>query len=100
VRTGSCGLKLGNRRLRFTDEQRRSLAVKARLVGRKLLADVATIVTPETLLGWHRSLSPGRPGLGKKTFSVAILLSATNRQGQAGKRMPTAYHSVSTDPRV
>ena len=38
--------QLGNRRLRFTDEQRRRLAVRARLLGRKLLADVATVVLP------------------------------------------------------
>jgi putative transposase len=30
--------QLGNRRLRFTDEHRRSLSAKARLIGRKLLA--------------------------------------------------------------
>jgi hypothetical protein len=48
--------RLGNRRLRLTDDQRRSLAGKAVLLGRKLLADVATIVTPATLLNWHRRL--------------------------------------------
>jgi putative transposase len=52
--------QLGNRRLRFTDEQRRSLEVKARLGGRELPADVATIVTPETLLSWHRNLIAGK----------------------------------------
>ena len=48
--------QLGSRRLRFTDDQRRSLAAKAKLLGRKLLADVATIVSPDTLLTWHRKL--------------------------------------------
>jgi len=49
------------------------LAAKAKGLGRKILADVATIVTPETLLAWHRKLiaqkydgtgsrGPGRPG--------------------------------------
>ena len=47
---------LGTRRIRLTDEQRRSLAAKARLVGRKVLADIATVVTPDTLLRWHRKL--------------------------------------------
>jgi putative transposase len=42
--------QLGGRRLRFTDDQRRSLTVKARLLGRKMLAEMATIVTPQTLL--------------------------------------------------
>ena len=40
----------GNRRMRFTDDQRRRLATKAKKLGRRLLARVATIVTPETLL--------------------------------------------------
>jgi hypothetical protein len=47
------------------------LAVKGLMLGRKLLAQVATIVTPETILAWHRKLvgkamtcdrrSPGLP---------------------------------------
>src|SRR5438876_1162441 len=48
--------QLGNHRLRFSDDQRRRLAAKAKKLGRKLLAYVATIVTPETLLAWHRKL--------------------------------------------
>src|SRR5437588_10279838 len=48
--------QLGDRRVRLTDDQRRRLAVKAKALGRKILADVATIVTPETLLAWHRKL--------------------------------------------
>src|SRR6266850_653741 len=48
--------QIGRRRLRFNDDQRRKLASKAKRLGRKLLADIATIVTPETLLSWHRKL--------------------------------------------
>jgi putative transposase len=40
----------------FNDDQRRRLAAKAKRLGRKLLKQVATIVTPETLLAWHRKL--------------------------------------------
>jgi uncharacterized membrane protein YgcG len=43
--------QIGDRRLRFNDDQRRRLAAKAKKIGRKMLAQVATIVTPETLLG-------------------------------------------------
>src|SRR3954447_16816562 len=64
--------QLGTRRLRFTDDQRRRLAAKAKLVGRRVLRDIADIVTPDTLLAWHRKLiaekydgsakrGPGRP---------------------------------------
>src|SRR5262249_11389923 len=48
--------QIGCRRLRFTDDQRRRLAAKAKKLGRKILAQVATIVTPQTLLAWHRKL--------------------------------------------
>ena len=43
-------------RLRLSDEQRRRLAAKRKELGRKLLAEVATLVTPDTLLRWHREL--------------------------------------------
>jgi len=48
--------QLGGRRVRLNDDQRRRLAAKAKGLGRKILAEVATIVTPETLLAWHRKL--------------------------------------------
>jgi hypothetical protein len=40
--------KLGNKRLRFTDEQRRRLAVKGHALGRKALRELGPIVTPDT----------------------------------------------------
>jgi hypothetical protein len=42
--------QIGNRRLRFTDDERRRLAAKAKKVGRRISGQVATLVTPETLL--------------------------------------------------
>ncbi len=48
--------RLRGRKLRFTDDERRRLAVKGKALGRKLLAEVAGLVTPETLLAWHRRL--------------------------------------------
>ena len=64
--------QLDGRRLRLDDNQRRRLAAKAKGLGRKVLTEVASIVTPETLLAWHRKLiaqkydgtahrAPGRP---------------------------------------
>src|SRR5215471_2045734 len=38
-----------SRRMRFNDDQRRRLAAKAKKVARKILGEVATIVTPKTL---------------------------------------------------
>ena len=74
--------QLGGRRLRFTDGQRRRLAVKAKGLGQRALAAVATIVTPETLLAWHRKLiarkydgtasrGPGRPRTESDVESLA-----------------------------
>ena len=48
--------QVGRRRLRFTDADRRRLARRARRLGRAALRDLATIVTPDTLLRWHRQL--------------------------------------------
>ncbi len=64
--------KLHGKRLRLTDDERRRLAVKGKALGRKLLGEVASIVTPGTILTWHRKLiakkwdysakrGPGRP---------------------------------------
>ena len=48
--------QVGGRRLRFTDDDRRRLAIRAHRLGRQALREVATIVTPDTLLRWHRQL--------------------------------------------
>ena len=42
--------RLGQKRLRFNDDQPRRLAARAKGLGSKLSREVATIVTPETLL--------------------------------------------------
>lgn len=42
--------------LRFTDEQRRRLACKAKRIGFGPLKEIVGLVTPQALLGWHRSV--------------------------------------------
>ena len=82
--------QLGGRRLRLNDDQRRRLAVKAKGLGRKLLAEVATIVTPETLLAWHRKLiaqkydgsgkrGPGRPRTAGELEALVVRMAEENR---------------------
>ncbi len=66
-------LESGGKRLRFSDDQRRRLAAKGKPLGRKILGTIATIVTPDTILAWHRTLIAakwtyprkrvGRPGV-------------------------------------
>src|SRR5262249_4219854 len=48
--------KLGKKRILLTDDQRRRLAVKGKVLGRNALEAIATIVTPDTILRWHRQL--------------------------------------------
>jgi putative transposase len=82
--------QLGDRRLGLNDDQRRRLAAKAKTLGRKILAEVATIVTPETLLAWHRKLiarkydgsakrAPGRPRTDTDLESLVARMAGENK---------------------
>src|SRR5947208_13579110 len=82
--------QLGGRRVRFNDDQRRRLAVRAKGLGRKLLAEVASLVTPDTLLAWHRKLiaqkydghdkrKPGRPRAQEQVGNLVIRMAEENR---------------------
>ena len=81
--------QLKGRRLRLTDDQRRRLAAKAKVLGRKTLNQVATIVTPDTLMRRHRRLIAlkwtyvaknrvGRPGLMKRTKELIVRMAREN----------------------
>ena len=48
--------KFGKKRILLNDDQRRRLAVKGKVLGRKALQEIATIVTPDRILRWHREL--------------------------------------------
>jgi putative transposase len=82
--------QIGDRRMRFTDDQRRRLAARAKKIGRRLLNQVATIVTPETLLAWHRRLiakkydgsanrRPGRPRTAAEIATLVVRMANENR---------------------
>lgn len=82
--------QLGDRRVRFTEDQRRRLAVRAKGLGRKLLAEIATLVTPDTLLFWHRKLiaqkydghnkrGPGRPRTSEGIETLVVRMAEENR---------------------
>ena len=82
--------QIGTRRLRFDDEQRRRLAVRAKALGRRALAEVATIVTVETLLRWHRQLiaekydgsrrrAPGRRPTARELAALVVRMATENR---------------------
>ena len=43
-------------RIRLSDGERKTLADIGQKLGRQALEEVATIVKPDTILGWHRQL--------------------------------------------
>src|SRR5499427_6999834 len=47
---------LSGRRLRLTDTERRRLAALTHPLGRQRLKELATLVTPDTLLRWYQRL--------------------------------------------
>lgn len=48
--------KLGGGRILLNDDQRRRLAVRGKVLGRKRLSEIRTLFTPDTILRWHRHL--------------------------------------------
>jgi hypothetical protein len=79
--------KLGKKRILLNDHQRCRLAVKGNVLGRKALEEISTIVTPETLLCWHRELvarkwdysqqrqKVGRPPIAKEIVELVLRMA-------------------------
>ena len=101
--------RLRGRRIRFTDAERALLARKAKAVGRKALLELDTIVSPDTLLRWHRRLvarkwdfaarrGPSRPGM-VRHISALIVRMAEENPGWGYTRiqgaLPNLSHKVS-----
>jgi putative transposase len=80
--------QLKRHRLRLKDDQRRRLAAKGHRLGRRLLSRVVTIVTPDTIVRWHRRLiaekwtyprkQPGRPRTMKKIARLIVRMATEN----------------------
>jgi transposase InsO family protein len=82
--------QLGGRRLRLTDTERRRLAALAHPLGRKRLQELATLVTPETLLRWCKQLvaqkfdgsrqrrALGRPRVAEEIEQLVIRMAEEN----------------------
>jgi len=80
----------GKKRLLLTDDHRRLLAVKGKSLGRKALMKLTTIVTPDTILRWHRQLvaqkwdyserrqSVGRPRVEKEIVDLLLRFAREN----------------------
>ena len=80
--------QIGDRKLRLTDDQRRRLAAKGIKLGRRILQQVALIVSPDTILRWHRRLIAskwtypkkgiGRPGVMVEIRSLIVKMAEEN----------------------
>src|SRR5918911_2649806 len=78
-------------RIRLTDGERKTLAEIGQKLGKQALAEVATIVKPDTILAWHRKLvaqkfdgsqqrqSPGRPTIDQELEALIVRIARENR---------------------
>jgi putative transposase len=77
-------------RLKLTDGERGTLGEIGHRLGRRALADVATIARPDTILGWYRKLvackfdgskvrrRPGRPRIKREVEQLIIRMASEN----------------------
>ena len=75
----------------LSDDQRRRLAVKAKVLGRRVLAEIGTLFTPDTILRRHRRLvaqkwdysdqrqkGHGRPPLSEEVTRLVVQMARRN----------------------
>jgi hypothetical protein len=87
--------QFGDRRLRLTDDQRRRLAVRAKVLGRAALRGLTSIVTPDALLAWYRKLVAakynGAPQRGPGRPRTASQIAGSHRCA-VGEELPRSAH--------
>jgi len=79
-----------NGRLRLSDAERATLAEIGSRLGRKVLAEVATVARPDTILAWYRNLvarkfdvsrahrRPGRPRIRREVEQLIVRIAKEN----------------------
>lgn len=95
--------QLGSNRIRLTDDQRRRLAAPGKALGHKVLSEICSMVTPDTIMRWHRKLiankydgsksrKPGRPRVMQEIRQLVVRFVSENRtwgyeriEGELGK---------------
>ena len=78
-------------RIRLSDGERKTLAEIGKKLGKRALEKIATLVTPETILAWHRTLiaqkfdgsqprkALGRPQVSKELETLVVRMAQENR---------------------
>jgi putative transposase len=100
--------RLQRKRLRFTDGERRLLAEKGKPLGRKRLAEVASLATPETILRWYREQIAAKydgsraraasgPTLGRRDKVQLLLTMARENPSWGYTRLHGALKNVGFD---
>jgi putative transposase len=79
-------------RVQLTDAERRSLAEIGKQLGKKALEEVASLVKPDTILAWHRTLvvqkfdgskqrkALGRPRIDQELEDLVVRMTQENRR--------------------
>ena len=81
----------GRKGLRFNNDQRRRLAAKGKALGRRVLREIGTLVSPDTILRWHRELiarkydgregrRPGRPAVAGEIRELVVQMATENER--------------------
>lgn len=83
--------KFGKKRILLNDDQRRRLALKGKSLGRKVLKEIETIFSPDTILRWHKQLvaqkwdytdrrreKSGRPRIRQAIVDLVVRLAKEN----------------------
>jgi hypothetical protein len=79
-----------NGRVQLTDGDRRTLAALGQKLGRKVLEEIATVATPNTILAWHRKFgdqkcdgaqhqAPSRPKVDSDLEALVVRMAQENR---------------------
>src|SRR5256885_8084004 len=78
-------------RVRLSDGERKALAEIGQKLGKQALEEIANIVKPDTILGWHRKLvaqkfdgstqrkAPGRPPIDSELEALIVRIAQQNR---------------------
>src|SRR6266581_2769712 len=78
-------------RLKLSDAERATLAEIGHRLGRRVLAEVATVAQPDTILAWYRKLvarkfdgsqarqAPGRPRVKRKVEQLIVRMASENQ---------------------
>jgi transposase InsO family protein len=78
-------------RVRLSDGERKTLAEIGKRLGKRALEEIATLVTPNTILAWHRTLiaqkfdgsqqrkTLGRPQVSKELEALVLRMAQENR---------------------